>query len=179
MQAFRNSGIFPISEAWAPAGIFVGGIERALKRPPSRQKRPPPKKKNCASTVLRGMLSRENVNSCAPYYILVASQQERIRFHFGGKVQSNFRNWGCMHGAERLLGRFGVCSPEFFLKNGAIWKVLENILLQICQKKIVKMFIFYTKVIDIVLLRTIYRGIGAYSPECLFIVQFGASWNIF
>ena len=26
---------------------------------------------------------------------------------------------------------------------------------------------------------TIYRGIGAYSPECLFIVQFGASWNIF
>ena len=47
----------------------------------------------------------------------------------------------------------------------------------ILSEKNVKMFIFYTKVIDIVLLRTIYRGIGAYSPECLFIVQFGASWN--
>ena len=33
------------------------------------------------------------------------------------------------------------------------------------------MFILYTKVIDIVLLRTIFRGIGAYSPECLFIVR--------
>ena len=42
---------------------------------------PPPKKKNCASTVLRGlggMLSREKNNSGAPYYILDASQHERI-----------------------------------------------------------------------------------------------------
>ena len=49
----------------------------------------------------------------------------------------------------------------------------------ILSEKIVKMFIFYTKVIDIVLLRSIYRSIGAYSPECLFIVPFGASWNVF
>ena len=56
--------------------------ERAPKRPPSRRKRPPPQnKKKCASTVLRGlggMLSREKINSGAPYYILDASQHERI-----------------------------------------------------------------------------------------------------
>ena len=40
-------------------------------------------------------------------------------------------------------------------------------------KKIFKMFIFCIKIIDIVLLCTIFRGIGAYSPECLFIVQIG------
>ena len=28
-------------------------------------------------------------------------------------------------------------------------------------------------------MRTIFRGIGAYSPECLFIMQFVASWNLF
>ena len=63
---------------WAPAGIFVGGSEP--QKAPLKTKKAPPQKK-CASTVLRGiggMLSRENVNSCAPYYILDASQQERI-----------------------------------------------------------------------------------------------------
>ena len=35
-------------------------------------------------------------------------------------------------------------------------------MLQFCQKKLVKMFIFYIKIIDIVLLRTTFRGIGAY-----------------
>ena len=42
---------------------------------------------------------------------------------------------------------------------------------QFCKKNIVKIFIFI-KIKDIVLLRTICRGtlIGAYSPECLFIV---------
>ena len=42
-----------------------------------------------------------------------------------------------------------------------------------------KMFIFYIKNIDIVLLRAKFRGIGAYSPKCLFIVQFGAFWSTF
>ena len=31
--------------------------------------------------------------------------------------------------------------------------------------------------IDVVLLRTIFRGNGAYSPECLFIVQFCLFWS--
>ena len=57
----------------------------------------------------------------------------------------------------------GACSPEKILNNGAIWCVLAYILLQFCPKKFVKMFIFYIKIIDIVLLRTIFRGIGAYS----------------
>ena len=45
------------------------------------------------------------------------------------------------------------------------------------------MFIFYIKIIGIdgyrTLLRTIVRGIGAYSPEYLFIVQYGAFWSTF
>ena len=64
--------------------------------------------------------------------------------------------------------------------------VLENIFLKFSSifcynfvKKIVKMLIFYIKIIDIVLLRTIFRGIGAYSLECLFIVQFGVFWSTY
>ena len=59
---------------------FRGGGSEPQKGPPQDEKGPP-QKKNCANTVLRGiggMLSRENVNSCAPYYILDASQQQRI-----------------------------------------------------------------------------------------------------
>ena len=49
---------------------------------------------------------------------------------------------------------------------GAFWSIF------CCNfvKKFAKMLILYTKVIDIVLLGTIFRGIAAYSPECLFIV---------
>ena len=66
------------------------------------------------------------------------------------------------------------------LRNSTVRREISQYFAAIWQKKkIVKMFIFHTKVIDIVLLRTIYRGIETYSPECLFIVQFGASWNIF
>ena len=57
------------------------GARRNFRRGERASKRPPPKKKNCASTVLRGlggMLSREKINSGAPYYILDASQHERI-----------------------------------------------------------------------------------------------------
>ena len=75
--------------------------------------------------------------------------------------------------ATRLLGGSGACSPEKILKNGAIWCVLEYILLQFCQKKLVKMFIFYIKIIDIVLLRTTFRGIGAYSR--MFVGRVGPS----
>ena len=58
--------------------------ERAPKRPRSRRKGPPPPKtkKKVLAPFSEGseacMLSRENVNSCAPYYILDASQQECI-----------------------------------------------------------------------------------------------------
>ena len=43
----------------------------------------------------------------------------------------------------------------------------------------VKMFIFYIKIIDIALLRPKFRGIGAYSAGCLCIVQFSVFWNTF
>ena len=76
------STIKNISNSWAPAGIFVGGSEP--QKGPNQDKKGPPQKnlkKYCASIVLRGlgvMLSQENINSGAPYYILDASQQERI-----------------------------------------------------------------------------------------------------
>ena len=80
-----------------------------------------------------------------------------------------------MHGAKRhagrgkatrLLGGFGGMLPR---ENFKKWCNLEYILLQFSQKNLQKCY-FYTKVIDIVLLGTIFRGIAAYSPECVFIV---------
>ena len=40
-----------------------------------------------------------------------------------------------------------------------------------------KIVIFYIKIIDKVLLRTIFRGIGAYSPDFLSLVRFGVFWS--
>ena len=106
-----------------------------------------------------------------------------LRFHFGGGGFTLFlRKLGYLHGVKRraargkstrLLGGSGACSPEKIFKNCVTWCVLEYILLKFSQKIIVEIFIFNVKIIDIVLLRTLFRGIGAYSPDCLFIVQFG------
>ena len=81
-------------------------------------------------------------------------------------------NWGYLHG---LIGGFGACSHEQILKNDAIWCVLENI----CQnfvKIFEKIFIFYIKIIKNLLLRTIFKGIGAYTPQL--VVQFGVLWTL-
>ena len=59
---------------------------------------------------------------------------------------------------------------------GAFW---ENIFAKILSKKIVKIFIFHIEIIDNVLLRTLFRGIGAYSPDFLSIVQFSVFWHTF
>ena len=67
----------------------------------------------------------------------------------------------------RVWRAWGACSPEKILKNDTIWCVLENIFAKILSKKIVKIFIFHIKLIDNVLLRTLFRGIGAYSPDFL------------
>ena len=72
-----------------------------------------------------------------------------------------------------VRGVRGMLPQNFFLKMVHFGVYL----LQFCQKKIVKMLIFYTKVIDIVLLRTIYRGIRAYSPECL-LCNYCAIWCV-
>ena len=52
---------------------------------------------------------------------------------------------------------------------------------KVLSKKIVKIFIFYIKIIDNILLSTLYLGvlIGAYSPDFLSIVQFGVFWSTF
>ena len=71
-----------------------------------------------------------------------------LGFHFGGGFKIFREKWGYLHGAKRhaerdeatrLLGGFGgACSPEKFFKNGAIWCVLESILLKFCQKNNLK-----------------------------------------
>ena len=79
------------------------------------------------------------------------------------------RHAGCGK-AMRLLGGFGgMLLRENFKK----WCNLVRFgvyFAAILSKKFAKMFILYTKVIDIVLLGTIFKGIAAYSPECVFIV---------
>ena len=58
--------------------------------------------------------------------------------------------------------------PRENFKNGAIWCVLESILLKFCQKnnlKIVILTFFYIKITDNVLLRTFFRGIAACTPQ--------------
>ena len=59
-----------------------------------------------------------------------------LGFYFvGGGVKIFLEKWGYLHGeATRLLGGFGGNPPEKILKNGAIWCVLESILLKFCQK---------------------------------------------
>ena len=77
-----------------------------------------------------------------------------LGFHFrgGGGFKIFLEKWGYFHGAKchaargeatRLLGGFGGMLPEKSFKNGAIWCVLENILLKFCKKKFVKIFILY------------------------------------
>ena len=81
--------------------------ERAPKRPPSRPKRPSPPKKN---KIVLAPFS-EGSEACSPEKMLTVvlpilhfrciSAGAYLGFHFGGKVQSNFRKWGYMHGAKR------------------------------------------------------------------------------
>ena len=68
---------------------------------------------------------------------------------FSGVSRISFRGEGskyfCKSGGI-CYGSLGACSPEKILKNGAIWCVLENILLKFCKKKkIVKILIFLYK----------------------------------
>ena len=63
--------------------------------------------------------------------------------HSGGGGEGSKCFW--KSGGPRLLGKSGAMLPENIFKNGAIWCVLENILLKFCKKKIVKIFIFLYK----------------------------------
>ena len=69
-----------------------------------------------------------------------------LGFHFrgGGGFKIFLEKWGYLHGAlrhaargeaTRLLGELRHAPPRQFLKNGAIWCVLENILLKFCKIK--------------------------------------------
>ena len=63
---------------------------------------------------------------------------------------------------------FGGGGSKYFRKSGGIFS-----------KKIAKIFIFYIKIIDKVLLCTIFRGSGAYSLDFLSIVQRSEFWRKF
>ena len=71
----------------------------------------------------------------------LCSGVSRISFRGGFKIF--LEKWWYLHGAKRhaargeatrLLGGSGACSPEKFFKNGAIWCVLESILLNFVKK---------------------------------------------
>ena len=70
-----------------------------------------------------------------------------LGFHFGGGFKIFLEKWGYLHGAKRhaargeamrLLGGFGGMLPRENFKKGAIWCVLESILLKFCQKNNLK-----------------------------------------
>ena len=68
-----------------------------------------------------------------------------LGFHFGGGFKFFLEKWGYLHAWREAAcsawqshafarGGSGACSPEKIFKNGAIWCVLESILLKFCQK---------------------------------------------
>ena len=67
-----------------------------------------------------------------------------LGLHFGG-FKFFLEKWWHLHGASFAMGGSGACSPEKTFKNGAIWCVLESILLVFCQKNDLKIVIFYIK----------------------------------
>ena len=82
------------------------------------------------------------MNKTTTHNSIISSGVSRISFR-GGGFKIFLEKLGYLHGAKRhaargegtrLLGGFGACSPEKIKKNGAIWCVLESILLKFCQK---------------------------------------------
>ena len=100
-----------------------------------------------------------------------------LGFHFGGGggvVQNSFVKVGvfawrvvpCNAWQSQAFARGvrGYGPPKKFLKWCNLVH-LENILLKFCKKKIVKIFIFYIKTIDNVLLRKLYLGVLEHTPQ--------------
>ena len=75
----------------------------------------------------------------------------------GGGGQAIFGRVGQLHAACLLGGRGHAPPRNKNLKNGAFWSI-------VCSKNL-KNINFLNKIMDIVLLCTIFRGIGTYSSE--------------
>ena len=56
---------------------------------------------------------------------------------YSGVSRISFRG-GVQNFSGKVLGGSGACSPEKIFKKGAIWCVLESILLKFCQKNNLK-----------------------------------------
>ena len=103
-----------------------------------------------------------------------------LGFYFGrggGGSKYFCKSGGYLHGeVTRLLGGFGGMLPsEKFYK----WCVLENILLKFCKKVCKNTHFLYKNNRYCITVHTIFRGIEAYYPDFLSIVQFGVFWSTF
>ena len=68
------------------------------------------------------------------FQLYLNSGVSRISFRGGGfKIFLESEDATCP-ASTRLLGGSGACSPEKIFKNGAIWCVLESILLKFVKK---------------------------------------------
>ena len=104
------------------------------------------------------------VSSFVYYKFVVMYCMRRSYITISGVCRISFRGGG----SKIILGK-GIST-------GAFWSIFAPILYE----KFCKTVNFYIKIIQIALMRTIFRGIGAYrSQECLFIVQFDAFWSTF
>ena len=77
------------------------------------------------------MITPKKLGNLVCFGVYLDSGVSRISFR-GGGFKIFLEKWG------NLQGGSGACSPEKILKNGAIWCVLESILLKFCQKNIFK-----------------------------------------
>ena len=116
----------------------------------------------------------------------VTSGVSKISFRGGFKII--LEKWGYLQGASRhaargkvtrLLGPRGVRGmlPRGNFKKWCNLVSFREYFAKFCQKNNFKNSHFYMNIIDNVLLRTIFRGIGAYSPDFLSIVRFGVFWS--
>ena len=109
-----------------------------------------------------------------------------LGFHFGGGFKIFLEKWGYLDGAKRhaaggeatrLLWGFGGMLPRENFKKWCNLVRFREYFATILSKNNLKKVIFYIKITDNVLLRTFFRGIAAYSPDFLSLVQFGVFWS--
>ena len=104
-------------------------------------------------------------------FILLFSGVSRISFR-GGGFKIFLEKWGYLHGAKRhaargeatrLLGGFGGMLPQENFKKWFNLVRFREYFAKILSKNNLKNSHFYIKITDNVLLRTIFRGIAAYT----------------
>ena len=109
------------------------------------------------NTQIHCVQSEKSLSKCGATY--VSSGVSSISFQGGGGFKLFLEIVGAF--ATRLLGVFrgqGNAPPKFFLKWCNLLRFGEDFA-KILSKKIVKIFLFYIKIIENVLLNTLYLGL--------------------